>query len=254
MFFVDTHAHLDFEYEAGITPEKIVKEAEEKLVTKIITISSDVSSIKKSFDIASRFTNVYHAMGVHPHDSKDFNQNVENDIVALKGPKCVGIGETGLDYYYEHSPKDIQKKAFTKQIELASRLKLPLIIHVRDADKDAYDILKTEIKDISAVLHCYSGTKEQLKKYLDLGMFVSFTGIITFPKADAVKESAAYAPQDRIMLETDSPFLAPVPFRGQKNYPKHIPTIAQKLADIRNEKIEKVAEYTSKNAHTLFGI
>ncbi len=254
MFFVDTHAHLDFEYEDGISPEKIVKEAEENLVTKIITISSDVKSIKRSFEIASSFENVYHSMGVHPHDSKDFDQNVENDIISLKGSKCVAIGETGLDYYYEHSPKEVQKKVFIKQINLASNLKLPLIIHIREADRDAYDILKTEIKDISAILHCYSGTKEQLKKYLDLGLFVSFTGIITFPKAIDVKESAAYAPQDRIMLETDSPFLAPVPFRGQKNYPKHIPTIAQKLAELRNESLEKIADYTSENVNTLFGI
>jgi TatD DNase family protein len=254
MFFVDTHAHLDFEYEEGITPEKIIKEAEEKQVTKIITISSDVDSIRKSFDIASKFENVYHSMGVHPHEAKDFNQSVENDIKTLKGKKCVAIGETGLDYFYDHSPKDVQKKVFVKQIGLALELKLPLVMHVRDADQDAYDILKTELKDIGGVLHCYSGTKEQLKKYLDLGLFVSFTGIITFPKADVVKEAVIYSPQDRIMLETDSPFLTPVPFRGQKNYPKHIPIIAQKLAELRNENIEKVAEYTSKNAHSLFGI
>jgi len=254
MFFVDTHAHLDFEYEENVTSEKIVKEAEENLVTKIITISSDVPSIKKSFDIASKFPNVYHSMGVHPHEAKDFSQAVENDIKKLNGPKCVAIGEIGLDFFYDHSPKDVQKDIFVKQIELAHKLKLPLIMHVRDADKEAYDILKTELKEIKAVLHCYSGTKEQLKKYLDLGMFISFTGIITFPKAAIAQEAATYTPNDRIMLETDSPFLTPVPFRGQKNYPKHIPIIAQKLADLKKESIEKVAEYTSKNAHALFGI
>ena len=254
MLFVDTHAHLDFEYEENITPEKIVKEAEENLVTKIITISSDVSSIKKSFDIASKFPNVYHSMGIHPHEAKDFNQEVENGIKNLKSPKCVAIGEIGLDFFYDHSPKDIQKNVFIKQIELAHELKLPLIMHIRDADKEAYDILKTELKDAKAVLHCYSGTKEQLKKYLDLGMFVSFTGIITFPKAATIQEAATYAPNDRIMLETDSPFLTPVPFRGQKNYPKHIPLIAKKLAELKTQTLEDVANYTSKNANIMFGI
>ena len=254
MFFVDTHAHLDFEYEEKVTPEIIVKEAQECLVTKIITISSDVPSIKKSFDIASKIPNVYHSIGVHPHQAKDFNQAVENDIKNLKNPKCVAIGEIGLDFFYEHSPKDVQKNVFVKQIGLAHELKLPLIMHIRDADKEAYDILKTELKDAKAVLHCYSGTKEQLKKYLDLGMFVSFTGIITFPKSIEMQGAAIYAPSDRIMLETDSPFLTPVPFRGQKNYPKHIPLIAQKMAELRIQTLENIADITSKNANTLFGI
>jgi TatD DNase family protein len=254
MFFIDTHTHLDFEYEENVTPEKIVKEAEDVLVTKIITISSDVASIQKSFDIASKFPNVYHSIGVHPHEAKDFSQEVEKDMRKLKGPKCVAIGEIGLDFFYQHSPKDTQKNVFVKQIELAHELKLPLIMHVRDADKEAYDILKTELKDLKAVLHCYSGTKDQLKKYLDLGMYASFTGIITFPKAIIAQEAAIYAPDDRIMLETDSPFLTPVPFRGQKNYPKHIPLIAQKLAELRNQTLENIADLTSKNANTLFGI
>ena len=256
MFFVDTHAHLDFEYEQDITPEKIIKEAEDNLVTKIITISSDVPSIRRSFEIASKFQNVYHSMGVHPHEAKDFNQEVEKDILFLKSKKLVAIGETGLDYYYDHSPRDVQRSAFIKQIGLAYELKLPLVIHVRDADQDCYDILKTELikNNISGVLHCYSGTKDQLKKYLDLGLYVSFTGIITFVKSDPVKEASSYAPKDRIMLETDSPFLAPIPLRGQKNYPKNIPIIAKKLAEIRVETIEEVADYTSKNANTLFGI
>jgi len=254
MFFVDTHAHLDFEYEENITPETIVKEAAEALVTKIITISSDVPSIKKSFDIASKFQNVYHAMGVHPHEAKDFTLEVENDIRRLKNPKCVAIGEIGLDFFYDHSPKDVQKNVFVKQIGLAHELNLPIVIHVRDADKEAYDILKTELKDIKAVLHCYSGTKDELKKYLDLGMFISFTGIITFPKSTIMQTAVTYAPTDRIMLETDSPFLTPVPFRGKKNQPKYIPLIAQKLAELKNHTIENVANYTSQNANTMFGI
>jgi TatD DNase family protein len=251
--FIDTHAHLDFDYEDGKTPADIVKEAKEKNVTRIITISSSVESIQKSFEIAKDLDDVYHSMGVHPHDAKDFNGDVEQKILSLKNKKTVAIGEIGLDYYYEHSPKETQKKVFVKLIHLARTINLPIIVHVRDADKEAYEILKSEYDgSCSGVLHCYSGTKEQLKKYLDIGMHVSFTGIITFPKADSVREAAVYAPQNRIMLETDSPFLAPIPLRGKKNYPCNIPIIAQKLAEIRGQTLQDVAHYTTLNAEDLF--
>lgn len=256
MHFVDTHAHLDFEYEANLDTKKIIDNANKAGVSKIITISSDLKSIDNASKISQDFENVFHSLGLHPHDAKDFNNEVANKIIALKNKKTVAIGETGLDYYYEHSPRDIQKKVFIEQIELSYELKLPLIIHVREADKDCYEILSSETKDneLKGVLHCYSGTKNELKKYLDLGFYVSFTGIITFPKAELVKESAQYAPKDRIMLETDSPFLAPIPYRGKKNYPEYIPIIAQKLSELRGESLETVANYTTKNAETLFGI
>jgi TatD DNase family protein len=255
MEFIDTHAHLDFEYEDGVTPEQIVKEAKENNVIKIITIGSNPASLKKIRDIADSFDNVYHSLGVHPHEAKDFTPDIEKEIYALKGKKCVAIGEIGLDLYYEHSPKDIQKKVFVRQTEMARELKLPVIIHIRDADMDAYEILKSEFNgSCNGVLHCYSGTRVQLKKYLDLGMYVSFTGIITFPKALDVQDSAVYAPKDRIMLETDAPYLAPVPHRGKKNYPKYIPVIAQKLSELRGESINAVAEYTTANAVRLFSL
>lgn len=255
MDLIDTHAHLDFEYEEGITPEKIVKEAAENNVNKVITIASDPASLKKVKQISESLDSVYYSLGVHPHEAKDYNTDIEENIKHLKTKKCVAIGEIGLDFFYDHSPRDLQKKVFVKQIDLARQLKLPVIIHIREADLEAYEILKSEYKDAcNGVVHCYSGTKEQLKKFLDLGMFVSFTGIITFNKAITVQESASYAPCDRIMLETDSPFLAPIPYRGKKNYPKYIPIIAKKLSELRKETIEKVAEYTTKNAMTFFSL
>jgi len=255
MEFIDTHAHLDFEYEEGTTPEKIIKEASEVGVNRIITTGSDPSSLKKIYDIANTFDNVYYSLGVHPHEAKDFNSEIEKEILSLKGKKCVAIGEIGLDFFYDHSPREIQKKAFVRQIDMARELNLPIIIHIREADKEAFDILKNEFKDFcNGVVHCYSGTKEQLKKYLDLGMSVSFTGIITFNKAINVQESAAYAPKERIMLETDAPFLAPIPHRGKKNYSKYIPIIATKLSELRKESLEHVAEYTTANAVKFFSL
>jgi TatD DNase family protein len=255
MEFIDTHAHLDFEYEDGMSVEKIIKEATDNNVNKIITIASSVDSLEKANNISNSYEQVFHSLGIHPHDAKDFNIDVEKKIRELNNKKCVAIGEIGLDFHYDHSPRDIQKKVFVKQIEISKDLNLPIIVHIRQADSMAYEILKSELKDnCNGVLHCYSGTKSELKKYLDLGMLVSFTGIVTFEKATDVKESVLYAPNDRIMLETDSPYLAPVPHRGKKNYPKYIPIIAQKIADIKAQKIEEVAEYTTNNAINLFGV
>ena len=254
MEFIDTHAHLDFEYDEGKTLEDIVDEAKKDGVSKIITVASAPDSLDSVAKIAASFDGVYHSLGIHPHDSKSFSPEIEKQILKLNNPKCVAIGETGLDYYYEHSERQVQKKAFIKQIDIARELKLPLIIHIREAYKDAYEILRSEFKDICpAVLHCYTGSKEDLKKFLDLGIFVSFTGIITFDKATNVKESALYAPIDRMMLETDAPFLAPIPHRGKKNYPKYTVLIAKKIAEIKNMELSLVADKTTKNASSLFG-
>jgi TatD DNase family protein len=256
MEFTDTHAHLDYDFEENKTVGDIIKEAYANSVTKIITVTSNPASLSKARAIAGDFENVFHSLGVHPHEAADFSAETEKEIQALNNKKCVAIGEIGLDYYYEHSPKDIQKKVFVRQIEIARELSLPVIIHTRNADKDTYDILSSEYRgnNCAGVIHCYSGTPEQLKKYLDLGMYVSFTGIITFPKAEEVKASAKYAPNDRIMIETDCPFLAPVPHRGKKNYPAYVKLIAEKLAEIRGIDLETVATLTNKNVKGLFKI
>lgn len=255
MEFIDTHAHLDFEYENNETVKDIIERASNNNVTKIITISSAPKSIEATFKLSQEFKNVYRSAGLHPHEAKDFSLEIEKSIIGLKDDKCVAIGEIGLDYHYELSPKDVQQKVFIRMTEIARTLKLPIVVHSREADKETYEILKSEYKDLcNGVLHCYSGNKEQLKKYLDLGMYVSFTGIITFPKADIAKESLKYAPEDRIMIETDCPFLAPVPHRGKKNYPEYIPIIAAKVAELRDQTIDKVAEYTTHNATQFFKI
>lgn len=253
MEFIDTHAHLDMEYSDNETPKEIIERASKNGVKRIITISSSPGSIESAHKIAQDFEGVYHSIGLHPHEAKDFSQDLEASMRSLNSNKCVAVGEIGLDYHYMLSPVETQKNVFVKMTELARELGLPVIIHSREADKETYDILRSEYKDgCNGVLHCYSGTREQLKKYLDLGMFVSFTGIISFPKAETAKEAVLYSPQDRIMIETDCPFLAPVPHRGKKNYPEYIPIIAAKLAEIKGESLEEVARYTTKNALALF--
>lgn len=253
MEFIDTHAHLDLEYEKDENPKDLVERALKNKVSKIITISSSPRSIENAFKLSSEFENVYHSIGVHPHDAKEFSKDIEELMLRSNNKKCVAVGEIGLDYHYNLSPTDVQKKTFLKMTEIARAQGLPIIIHSREADSDTYELLKSEYHDhCNGVLHCYSGSKEQLKKYLDLGLYVSFTGIITFPKADIAKNALLYSPTDRIMIETDCPFLAPVPHRGKKNYPEYIPLIASKVAEIKGQTIEKVADYTTKNALELF--
>lgn len=252
---IDTHAHLDFKFDDDITVDKIVAEAAEDGVKIIICACSSVDSLEKTTEIANKYSGVYHSLGVHPHDSKDFNADVDRMFFDLYGKKCVAIGETGLDYYYEHSPGTIQKKVFARETEIARELGLPLIVHSREADRDTYEILKSEYGDTcNGVIHCYTGNREQLKKYLDMGMYVSFTGIITFPKTAEIADAARYAPDDRIMVETDAPFLAPVPFRGKINYPKYVVRVAEKLAEIRERTPEEIAAITTRNARAFFGL
>jgi TatD DNase family protein len=254
MELIDTHAHLDYDYE-NKTVKELIDSAKSVGVGKIISVTSEPKSLKKAYDIAHEFENIYHSLGIHPHEAKDYSATVEAEIKDLNSKKCVAIGEIGLDFFYNHSDQEIQKKVFIRQTELARELNKPIIVHIRDADAQSYDILKTEYKDhCNGVIHCYTGTRDQLKKYLDLGMYVSFTGIITFKKSTDVQESAKYAPDDRIMVETDCPFLAPMPYRGQKNYPEYVLHVAKKLADLRATSLENIADITTANALRFFGI
>lgn len=249
--YIDTHAHLDFEYEKDTL--NILEAAKKEGVEKIINISSSPSSFAKIQKLSSDFENLYHSLGVHPHDAKDYNSDVEKEIYALKNKKTLAIGEIGLDYFYKLSEPEVQKKVFVKQIHIANSLKLPIVLHIRDAHSEAYDIIKTEIANLnSCVVHCYTGSIDILKKYLNLGMYVSFTGVITFPKASDVKESVKYAPMDRIMLETDAPYLAPVPHRGKTNYPEYVPILAKELSLIKELDLKVVAPIIYDNSFKFF--
>jgi TatD DNase family protein len=260
MELIDTHAHLDpasfIDFKNEFTVDEIIKNAENNFVKKIITVSSSVESIEKNIEITNNNKNIFCSLGVHPHDAKDYTEEIETNIINHKKNeknKVIAIGEIGLDYYYEHTDRIQQKKIFIQQINLAKTLKLPLILHIRDAHQDAYDILKQELPNGNkGVIHCYSGSKEFITKYLDLGFYISFTGIITFPKATSVHENAIFTPINKILLETDCPFLTPIPYRGKTNYPEYLIYIAKKLAELKNISLEEIATATTKNAITCF--
>jgi TatD DNase family protein len=192
--------------------------------------------------------------GIHPHDAKTYDDEIEKRIAALAARKAIAaVGETGLDYYYEHSPRDEQKGALARQLALADRFELPVVLHCRDAEADLRDVLESERSGaVAGVVHCFTGTYDDARWYIDKGLLVSFTGIITFKNADALRDVVRRLPLDRIMVETDSPYLAPAPHRGKRNEPAFVAQVAEAMADIRGADAESVAEATTANALALF--
>ena len=258
-YFIDTHAHLDMLKQ--MTPDFAVSESERQQVKYIINIGSDLPGSIKSSEYAFRFENVFAAVGVHPHDAQDFDESTIKELESLiaRNKKIVAIGETGFDYFRNLSPKDSQKKAFISQIELALKYRLPLVIHDRDAHEDMLSILKHfsdngNNKDFRAVIHCFSGDRRFAFDCLEMGLFISFTGVITFPNAKELVNTVREVPIDRIFVETDAPFLAPQEKRGQENYPGFVKYIANKIAEIKQLPLEVVARTTSKNAENFFNL
>lgn len=249
---IDSHAHLDSLEEL---PE-VLNRARENGVQRIISISSGISSSKKTLDIARSEKGVYAALGVHPHNAAEAGKEVISEIDALLNePEVVAVGETGLDYFYMNSDKEAQVKSFKNHIALGLKHGLSVIIHVRDADKDLEDILRTEdVSSKTGVIHCFTGNYEQAKIYLDLGFYISFSGIVTFKRSDENREAARNVPADRILVETDSPYLAPVPHRGKPNEPAYVRNVADVVAGVRGIAVEELAEITSANARRLFNL
>ncbi|HPD00339.1 MAG TPA: TatD family hydrolase [Acetivibrio sp.] len=254
MFF-DSHAHYDDERFENDRLETIMK-AFESGVAYILNASSNITSSMDTVSLTQKFDFVYGAVGVHPHCASEIS---DNTYVALrdftKDDKIVAIGEIGLDYYYEYSPRDLQKLHFAKQIALAKELDLPIIIHDRDAHKDTMDIVKSEqAKDVGGVFHCYSGSVEMLREVLDNNFYISVGGALTFKNAKKLVEVVEYVPLDRLMIETDCPYLTPEPHRGKRNDSGYVSLVAQKISAIRGIELEKVAELTTDNAKRLFRI
>jgi TatD DNase family protein len=247
---IDTHAHLEMFEDVPQVVERAINTG----VEKIVAVSSDLSSSKRSVEIALKSPMVFAAVGVHPHESSTLNDEVVGELEKLaKAQKVVGIGETGLDYYYTHSPRDVQINSFRKQIDIAKRLDLPLIVHVREAHDDTLQVLKEEQAwQTMGVIHCFTGDYETAKKYIDGGFYISFSGIVTFKNAEDIREAAKKIPIERMLIETDSPYLAPVPFRGKKNEPGNVKYIAGKIAELRGLSPEKIEEETTTNAKNLF--
>ncbi len=251
----DSHAHYDDESFDNDRFETIGK-AHESGVSYMLNAAVDVSSAKESISLAEKYDFFYAAVGIHPHNVEYINDDTLSIIAKLaENPKVVAIGEIGLDYYYDTAPREMQKHWFAKQIDLAKSLNLPIIVHDRDAHEDSLNIIKAEnAKSVGGVFHCYSGSVEMAKILLDNNFYISIGGTVTFKNARKVKEVVEYFPIERILIETDSPYLTPEPYRGKRNDSSYVALVAEKIAQIKNIKFEEVAEITTENALRLFKI
>ena len=252
MFF-DTHAHYDDEKFDGDRDE-LLSSMLENGVELIVDPASDIASGQKAMGIAERFSFVYFAAGVHPHEAQEAPEDYLEQIRRQAAhEKCVAIGEIGLDYHYDFSPRDVQRRGLDEQLSLAEELNKPVIIHEREAVADCLDILRAH-RGLPGVVHCFSGSWETAKELLDMGYYISFTGVITFKNARRPVEVAEKMPLERMMIETDSPYMAPEPCRGSRNSSLYLKYIAQRLADIRGLDMETVARRTLENGRRFFSI
>jgi TatD DNase family protein len=252
---VDSHCHLDFEDFRDDLPS-ILKSARDAGIIAMVCVGSggDLATAERAVALANRESDVFAAIGIHPHDVAKMTPEMWSGLTELaKDPRVVGIGETGLDYFYDHSPRDVQRDVFLRFLRLASSAAKPVICHVRDAHEDAAQILHSgPIPEAGGVIHCFTGNVEHARKYLDLGLYLSFSGVLTFKKADDLRAAAAYAPPDRILVETDAPYLAPIPHRGKRNEPAFVVRTLEALAEVRGMGFPRAAEATTANALRLF--
>lgn len=229
--------------------DELLERARAAGVQRFIVIGTDVDTSQQAIDIAAKHPDVWATVGLHPHDA---TKGVDSISHLASSDRVVGIGECGLDYYYENSPRDIQIPAFAQQIALAQQHNLSLVIHTRDAWQDTYDVLDAEGVPTNTIIHCFSGGVEEARECLNRGAYLSFSGIVTFKNASELREAAKFCPLDRLLLETDSPFLAPVPHRGRPNEPAHVGIVGTAIADVRGHDVIDFASVTSANALAAF--
>ncbi len=253
MEMIDIHAHLTDERFDDV--EEVVARAKEKGVNEIICSAYNLSSAKKAIELSKRFDNVFATVGLHPENVDELENDTLEQIGQLcKNEKVVAVGEIGLDYHFVSDNKDLQKEVFKKQLALSKKLNLPVQIHSRDAMGDTIEILKETPLEKEGLLHCYSGSIESAKELIKLGFSFSFGGVVTFNNAKNVVEVVKSLPIERILLETDCPYLSPVPFRGKRNEPKNVVYVADMIAKIKGLSLEEVAKITTENAKRIFGI
>src|ERR1700760_577909 len=251
---IDSHCHLDFPDFADDL-DGIVARAREAGIGRIVTISTRVRRLGALLEIAARFPNVYCSVGTHSHQADEEDGIPAEELIELtRHPKVVALGEAGLDYFYEHGSRDAQERGFRAHIAAARATGLPLVIHTREADEDCGKILADEMArgSFSAVLHCYTGGGELAMKAIEMGLSISFTGILTFKKSQALRDLAAELPPDRILVETDAPFLGPGKFRGKRNEPSYVVETAKVLAETRGVSLEEISRQTTENFFRLF--
>jgi TatD DNase family protein len=252
----DSHAHLNDE-RFDEDRDELIKSLREKNVDLVVNPGADIETSKSAVELSNKYDFIYAAVGVHPHDVSELDESAIETLreMATKNNKVVAIGEIGLDYYYDHSPREAQKEWFKKQILLANELKLPIIIHDRDAHADTFDIIKEYKSDeIGCVLHCYSGSVELAREYIKMGCYISIPGTVTFKNSKKVREVAREIPLNKLFIETDSPYMAPEPHRGKRNDPSLVAFVADKIAQEKGISYEEVCEKTKENAKIFFGI
>ena len=251
---IDSHCHLDFP-QFSDELDVVLARAQEAGVGLTVTISTRVAQFGRLRDIVEAHDNVFCSVGTHPHNAAEEPDVTADELIEIaRHPKVVAIGEAGLDYHYDHSPRDVQARSFRTHIAAARETGLPLVIHAREADDDVASILEEESEKgaFPLVLHCFTSGPELAKRGLALGGFVSFSGVVTFKKADALREIAASVPSDRLLVETDAPYLAPEPFRGKTNEPSFVAHTAKRLAAVRGVTADELAQVTTENFFNLF--
>lgn len=250
---IDTHCHIaDSEFDAD--REEVLQRAHISGVETVISIGCDLASSRRAVELAKKTPSVFATVGVHPHEAKgiaDGDLDILRDLA--RNSRVVAYGEIGLDFHYDYSPRAVQISRFSEQIRLAADLSLPLVIHTREAWQETFDILKHDCgSQFKGVFHCFTAGPDEATICLEMGFMISFSGIVTFPKAELIRAAVQETPLDRILLETDAPYLSPQGFRGKRNEPAHVQLVAQKIAEIKNVPIEEVKQATTRNARSLF--
>ena len=251
----DTHCHLD-DRRFDEDREELLNGLPGEGVYACLSCGSDLASSRASYDLSRQYNYIYAAAGIHPHEAAKANDgDLDKVTELLSQPKVVALGEIGLDFHYDFSPRDVQKKFLIDQLELAYAMKKPVVLHVREAQGEMTSVLMERKGRLpGGVLHSYSGSAESARQYLDLGFYISFSGSVTFKNADNLQRAAKAVPLDRLLIETDSPYLTPVPFRGKRNNPALVRHVCEKLADLFDMPYEAMARTTLENARRLFGI
>ncbi len=251
---VDTHCHLHMDY-YDHDREQVIKRMEEEGCPFALTVGIDVEDSVKAVELAHKYPFLWASVGIHPHDASKMDEDAIEKLRKLAGDeKVLSIGECGLDFYRNLSPREKQFEAFEAQLELASELGMPVVIHTRDAHKETLEVLKRFAGKVRGVIHCFSGGRAEAKKYLELGFFISMAGHVTYPKNQELKEVARYVPADRLLIETDAPFLTPVPLRGKRNEPTFVKYTAMLIAQLRNTSYEELLAKVLENVKGLWGV
>lgn len=249
----DTHCHLNVDA-FDEDQEQTILRAREAGVGRFAVVGFDAPTIKKSLALSEQYSDIYSIIGWHPNEASSYTPQVQESLLALlSNEKVVAMGEIGLDFHWDTSPRADQEKVFRQQIQIAKDLHLPIVIHMRDAIEETYRILKEEdVSEIGGIMHSFSGDVDYMHRFLDLGMHISLSGVVTFKKAIEVHEVAKAVPLDRLLIETDSPYLAPMPNRGKRNEPAYVKYVAERIAELRGVPVEEIAAATTKNANRLF--